>query len=68
MFFKVNFVFEKYNEEIISFLVLYYIFFKGAKKVKSYQQLLEKNKQNELIKYKIKIKSNITNININAYI
>ncbi len=36
MFFKVNFVFEKYNEEIISFLVLYYIFFKAAKKVKSY--------------------------------
>jgi hypothetical protein len=36
MFFKVNFVFEKSNIEIISFLVLYYIFFKGAKKVKSY--------------------------------
>ena len=68
MFFKVNFVFEKSNTEIISFFVLYYKFFKAAKKVKFYQQLLVNNKQNELIKYKIKIKSNITNIYISAYI
>ena len=68
MFFKVNFVFEKSNTEIISFFVLYYKFFKEAKKVKFYQQLLVNNKQNELIKYKIKIKSNITNIYISAYI